>query len=82
MKHVKFHLQMAVVGLLATIGLIAISGEPDESLSAVAWISTFGCQMAVCAMSWIGAWLLCRRWDISRKMRMMEYRQKRQMKAL
>lgn len=82
MKHVKFHLQMAVVGLLATIGLIAISGEPDESLSAVAWISTFGCQMAVCAMSWIGAWLLSRRWDISRKMRMIEYRQKRQMKAL
>lgn len=82
MKHVKFHLQMAVVGLLATIGLIVISGEPDESLSAVAWISTFGCQMAVCAMSWISAWLLCRRWDISRKMRMIEYRQKRQMKAL
>lgn len=79
---IKFFSQVGVIGTLASFGLIAISGEPDESLSAVAWISTFGCQMAVCAMSWISAWLLCRRWDISRKMRMIEYRQKRQMKAL
>ena len=79
---IKFHCQLGVIGMLATLGLIALCGEPDESLSAVAWISTFGCQMAVCAMSWISAWLLSRRWDISRKMRMIEYRQKRQMKAL
>lgn len=79
---IKFFGQVGVIGTLAAFGLIAISGEPDESLSAVAWISTFGCQMAVCAMSWISAWLLCRRWDISRKLRMIEYRQKRQMKAL
>lgn len=79
---IKFHCQLGLIGMLATVGLIAVCGEPDESLSAVAWIITFGCQMAVCAMSWISAWLLCRSWNISRKMRMIEYRKKRQMIAL
>ena len=79
---VKFHCRMSVIALLGVAGLIAICGEPDESLTASQWLFTFGCQLAICAVCWISAWLLCRRWNISRKMRMIEYRQKQQMKAL
>ena len=82
MKHVKFHLQMAVVGLLATMGLIALCGEPDESLKASTWMVTYACQIVFTFNCWISAWLLCRRWNISRKMRMIAYRQKQQTKAL
>ena len=67
----RFHSQMGVIGTLASIGLIALCGEPDESLSAAAWLSTFGCQLAVFAACWLSAWLLCRKWGLSRKMNML-----------
>ncbi|MBO4689636.1 MAG: hypothetical protein J5621_02045 [Paludibacteraceae bacterium] len=73
---IKFHCQLGVIGLLATTGLLAICGEPDASLNAVAWIRTFGCQVAVCAICWLTAWLLCRRWGLNRKMSMLDHQQR------
>lgn len=69
---IKFHCQLGVIGLLAAVGLIAMCGEPDASLTASAWICTLVCQMAVCAICWVCAWLLCRRWGMSRKMNIIE----------
>ena len=69
---IKFHCQLGLIGMLATVGLIAVCGEPDEGLSAVAWIGTFGCQVAVCAGCWLAAWLLAAKWQINRKMAIIE----------
>ena len=52
---IKFHCQMGVIGTLATVGLMAICGEPDESLAMGAWLRVFGCQLAVCVSCWLGA---------------------------
>lgn len=79
---IKFFSQIGVIGTLAVLGLIALSGEPSESLKASTWMVTFACQIVFTFNCWISAWLLCRRWNISRKLRMIEYRQKQQMKAL
>lgn len=79
---IKFFSQTSAIALLAMLGLIALSGEPVESLKASTWMVTFACQIVFTFNCWISAWLLCRRWNISRKMRMIEYRQKQQMKAL
>lgn len=69
---IKFHCQLGLIGMLATVGLIAVCGEPDESLSAVAWIRTFGFQVAVCTGCWLAAWLLAAKWQINRKMALIE----------
>lgn len=79
---IKFFSQTSAIALLAMLGLIALSGEPVESLKASTWMVTFACQIVFTFNCWISAWLLCRRWNISRKMRMIEYRQKQQTKAL
>ena len=79
---IKFFSQMGAIGTLAVLGLIALIGEPVESLKASTWMVTFACQIVFTFNCWISAWLLCRRWNISRKMRMIEYRQKQQTKAL
>lgn len=74
-KHyrIKFHCRMSVIGMLAVIGLMAICGEPDASLTLGAWVCTFGCQAAVCAVCWLTAWLLCRRWNLNRIMSMLTW---------
>ena len=79
---IKFFSQTSAIALLAMLGLIALSGEPVESLKASTWMVTFACQIVFTFNCLISAWLLCRRWNISRKLRMLEYRQKQQMKAL
>ena len=63
---IKFHCQMSLIGILATIGLFAVCGEPDECLAFGAWLRVFGCQLAVCAVCWLAAWLLYRHWDMGR----------------
>ena len=68
---IKFHSQLSVIGMLASIGLFAICGEPDESLAMSAWLGTLLCQIMVTAICWVSAWLLCRRWGLNRKMNML-----------
>ena len=68
----RFHGQMFVIGILAMVGLMALGGEPDESLAFGAWLRVFGCQLAVCASCWLGAYLLCRHWGLGRKMAMLD----------
>ena len=79
---IKFFSQTSAIALLAVLGLIALSGEPVESLKPNAWMITFAGQLVFALNCWASAWLLSRHWGISRKMRMIEYRQKQQMKAL
>lgn len=70
---IKFFSQTSAIALLAVLGLIVLSGEPVESLNPNAWMITFAGQLVFALNCWASAWLLCRRWNISRKLRMIEY---------
>lgn len=60
----KFYAQLTVVGVLATVGLLAISGEPAEDAD---FLKTFAIQVVVWAMSWLTAAVLYHKWNLGRK---------------
>lgn len=71
-NHLHFYCQMGAVGTLATIGLMALCGEPDEALTMAAWLRVFGCQVATTAVCWISAWRLYKHWNLGDKMERIE----------
>lgn len=62
----KFYAQLTVVGVLATVGLLAISGEPAEDAD---FLSTILVQVVVWATSWLTAAVLYHKWNLGRKVK-------------
>ncbi len=60
-KKVKKGLQTATIGVLVSIGLIALQSEPIDEES---WLATIAIQVTICVISWLAAWWLERHWGI------------------
>jgi len=65
----RFFAQLTSVSVLALVGLLALCGEPADDAN---FLLVVIAQLAVFATCWIVAWRLCVRWNISRKMRLLE----------
>ena len=61
---IKFYAQLSIVGTLATLGLVALCGEPTEDAN---FLAVFSGQIAVVIFTWTLAYLLSKRWQIIRK---------------
>ena len=61
---IKFYVQLSIVGILATLGLVALCGEPTEDAN---FPAVFSGQIAVVIFTWALAYLLSKRWQIIRK---------------
>lgn len=61
---IKFYAQLSTVGILATIGLLALCGEPAEDVN---FLAVFSAQIAVVIITWTLAYLLSKKWQIARK---------------
>lgn len=62
---VKFIAQLAVVGILATVGFIALCGEPTEDAD---FIKVVAGQIIVAAITLSSAIYLGKKWQINRKL--------------
>lgn len=62
---IKFVAQLAVVGVLATIGFIALCSEPAENVN---FLKVFAGQITVAVLTLTSAILLGRKWQITRKL--------------
>ena len=45
---IKFHCQLGLIGMLATVGLIAVCGEPDETCKNNSHMTIFRATQKVC----------------------------------
>ena len=61
---IKFSAQLSIVGILATLGLVALCGEPTEDANFLAVVSG---QIAVVIFTWSLAYVLSKKWQIVRK---------------
>ena len=61
---IKFYAQLSIVGTLATLGLVALCGDPTEDEN---FLAVFSGQIAVVIFTWTLAYLLSKRWQIIRK---------------
>ena len=65
----KFYLQAGVFSTLATVGLLAMCGEPAEDVD---FLTTFLMQIGVCAACWLTAAVLYHKWDLGRKLELLD----------
>ena len=70
----KFYAQVGVFSTLACVGLIALCGEPVEEVD---FLTTYLCQLAVTAVCWTVAAVLYHKWDLGRKMQLLDKKQRR-----
>ena len=63
----KFYTRTTIVAMLGTIGLLALTGEPAEDAP---FLATFACQVAVWAVTWLAAYALANRWQLTRVLRL------------
>lgn len=61
----KFIAQLVVVGTIATIGFLALCSEPTAEAD---FLKTFIAQVVVAAVCMTAAYLLGRKWQLTRKM--------------
>lgn len=65
-----FYTQLAIVSVLASIGVIALCGEPTEDANFLSVV--FG-QLVCFALFCGAAYLLGHKWNLSRKMRYLKF---------
>lgn len=61
----RFYAQVSVVTTLASVGLLAICGEPNEDAN---FLLTVIGQLVWCIAFCGAAWALARKWDLARKL--------------
>lgn len=64
-NHLHFYAQLAVVGILAAVGIIALTGEPTEDAH---FLATAAAQLAVAFVCIGSAIVLGKKWQINRKL--------------
>jgi len=62
---IKFIAQIALVGVLSAIGIVALTGEPTDDAN---FIKIFAIQMIVAVICLGSAIVLGRKWQINRKL--------------
>jgi hypothetical protein len=66
----RFYAQVTIVGVLASVGVIALCGEPNEDAN---FLLTVIGQFVWC-FAWCGAaWSLGRKWKIGRKLNALNF---------
>ncbi len=64
---IRFYARVCVVGMLGAVGMTVLSGEPAGDANFVAVVC---CQLVVAALCWLVAWLLSKRWHLTRILNM------------
>ena len=60
---IRFYARVSVVGMLSAVGMVALSGEPAADANFMAVVCG---QLVVAALCWLVAWLLAKRWHLTR----------------
>lgn len=60
---IRFYARVSVVGILSSVGMIALSGEPVEGANFLAVVAV---QVGTAAACWVAAWWLAKRWRLTR----------------